>query len=102
MNFLDALRSGKPLRLAGTYFTGRHGTGTNYAPDNWYDPGYFLDTIALRVDDLLSEGWQVKEEPVPITAQLFWSTWASVRKDAGDGVNDYDITRLTLKKLGVK
>lgn len=64
MTLFAALRKNKPIRLKNRAFIIRSAYNENLIsriyPKTWLDPEWFLSTIHLSKEDLLSKNWEIK------------------------------------------
>jgi len=104
MTFIEAIRTGRPLRRktrgmrCHPAFLGCHGIQAScWNPSNWYDPGYLLFTAELDKEDVLAEDWEVEEKPVSITATQYWEAYRAVMVKG-----EYDIILRLAQELGLQ
>lgn len=87
MTFREALETGLPVRRAGkntwrSKFSSPDGPGVTYCtrPHEYFSQRFFLDVLALDLDDYLADDWEVQYPKVEITADQFWDTYIEVLK----------------------
>lgn len=67
MTFRAAIKSGKPIRLnkcfyyANSYLYG-HSNTTTILPNTWIDAEWFLSTVFLTKEHILSNKWEIKKK----------------------------------------
>lgn len=68
MNFIEAIKSGKPLRRSGKS-TWSSITATMFGPtyyntlgNSYIQPDFLLNYIFLRKEDILAEDWEIKND----------------------------------------
>jgi hypothetical protein len=80
LNLITAIKSGRPIRRKDR--TVWNNSTTSYFIDptqnQWIDPKFYLETIGVCRDDLLSDQWEIREPTVTITRTQFDAAWAEM------------------------
>lgn len=90
MNFLEAMKSGKPFKRPEYHFYIYHMDGGLYWDNNRGLPAFFGPSIDdLCVEDLLTDDWTLREETSTITRSQADQAMLIARHGVGNWNDDY-------------
>lgn len=79
MNFLDAIRSARPLRRRGKESWIKQNchdwSATYTAGQSWMDPEWLLSNLQLSAEDILADDWEAMPREVTVSPNILWRAW---------------------------